>query len=155
MEFKKLLEVPEMITWFKLLRAYRQTIQVLQTRLMTKFNWSWPRLQILFYLYFEGPLPAIRLSELMNVTRGNISTFIRRLLADGLIVVSSKSPSASRPYYELSSAGREQFEEVFPHMVTEAKAIIQPFSEPALRDLEDLANRNCTKSKKDTRGSDE
>lgn len=71
------------------------------------------RFQILFYLYFEGDLPAVEIARKLVVTRGNISMFLRRMESDGLI--QKKVPKGQkRPRFSLAPKGRAFFEDILP-----------------------------------------
>ena len=71
------------------------------------------RFQIMFYLYFDGPHRAIDIANKMIVSRGNITSFLRRLEKDEIIKAVYKK-NEKRPSYTLTSNGKYFFESLFP-----------------------------------------
>jgi len=92
--------------------AFQAIFSELEKGLMAK-GCSGSRFQILFYLYFEGDKPAVQIARKMLVTRGNISMFLRRMEADGL-VRKKVAPVQKRPVYSLTAKGRVFFEGILP-----------------------------------------
>jgi len=129
-----LLEIPQVKSWRAIMHAYTQIYRYLESELL-KENCSIPRFQIFFYLYFEGPLPSIELAQRLNVTRDNISTFIRRLEEDELILINQANGRGGRQLVELSSKGLKQFENFFPDHIKRVKSVMPTISQKTLNDL--------------------
>lgn len=136
-----LLKIPEVQSWRSLLRSFRYVVGEINHK-MLKMGCSLPRFQILFHLYFKGPLPAVRIAEIMVVTRGNISTFLKRMQADGLIRPASEVGTKSRPYFELSPEGEKTFEEIFPAHVEMILELVRPFSEITRKEIREMVPRD-------------
>jgi len=133
----KLLDDPQVKTWRSVMSAFQGTLNRLEAGLKEDgFHVS--RFQILFYLYFEGPLAAVDLSRKLLVTRGNISTFLKRLESDGQIEVCPSSPSPKRPFYMLSENAVSEFEKVFPKHVKRIQKFVPIFSPAILKQLSKL-----------------
>jgi len=103
------------------MHAFNTVFSELERGLMAE-GCSVSRFQILFYLYFEGDLPAVEIARKLVVTRGNISMFLRRMETDGLI---SKivPPGQKRPLLRLSPKGEQLFEAIFPAHVARVRKI--------------------------------
>lgn len=81
------------------------------------------RFQILFFLYFGGPLSAADLARHLLVTRGNISMFLKRLERDRQIRVCPSSPSMRRPVYRLTKRAETIFETIFPKHIARVQKL--------------------------------
>lgn len=136
-EVQKLLDNPKVIAWRTLMGAYNQIYRYLESELL-KENCSVPRFQIFFYLYFNGPLSSTELAELLHVTRGNISTFIKRLKDDSLITISKNSGRGGKRLIGLSNKGIEQFERFFPQHIQRICRIMPDISPKSLKSLKDV-----------------
>jgi len=110
---KDLLEVPEVVTWRTLMEVFKDLYQGFEEALQSD-GFSYSRFQFMFFLYFEESHSPIELSKKLGVTRSNISTFIRRMKKDGIIIECPHSSSTKRPCYRLSQKGIALFEEIFP-----------------------------------------
>lgn len=129
-----LLQIPEVKSWRAIMHAYTQIHRYLESELL-KQNCSIPRFQIFFYLYFEGPLPSIELAQRLNVTRGNISTFIRRLEEDELVLINQANGRGGRQLVELSDKGLKQFEDFFPDHIKRVKSVMPSLNQKTIKDL--------------------
>lgn len=129
-----LLDIPEVKSWRAIMHAYTQIHRYLESELL-KQNCSISRFQIFFYLYFEGPLPSIELAQKLNVTRGNISTFIRRLEEDELVLINQADGRGGRQLIQLTSKGLKQFENFFPDHIKRIKSVMPPLHQNLLEEL--------------------
>ncbi|MEX1099424.1 MAG: MarR family transcriptional regulator [Bacteriovoracaceae bacterium] len=100
------------------------------------------RFQIMLLLYFEGPLSASELARRMLVTRGNISTFVKRLEADGQIEVCASSPSEKRPLYCLSDEAIFLFEELFEQHIKLVKKLVPRLEESFMDQLKNISEKD-------------
>lgn len=129
-----LLNYPEVQSWRAIMQAYQQIYRFLETELL-KADCSIPRFQIFFYLYFQGPISSIDLANLMNVTRGNISTFLSRLIADELVYLSSGHGRGSKQFIHLSDRGIDLFESFFPAHIQRVISVAPKLSKSSLKSL--------------------
>ena len=100
--------------------AFQSVYRQLEKALLQEGS-SIPRFQILFYLYFEGECSQIYISKKLFVTRGNISMFFKRLLAEKLIIISEKTIDDKRHNYRLTNKGKLYFEKLFPKHIKRVK----------------------------------
>lgn len=107
-----LLEIPEVKSWRALMVAFKSIFSQLEKGLMAE-GCSVSRFQILFNLYFDGEVPAVEIARKLVVTRGNISTFLRRMESDNL-VKKRVPPGQKRPVYSLTERGISFFEAILP-----------------------------------------
>lgn len=106
------MEFPEVKSWRALMMAFKAIFSQLEKGLMAE-GCSVSRFQILFNLYFDGEMPAVEIARKLVVTRGNISTFLRRMESDGLI--RKRIPKGQkRPLYSLTERGNGFFEAILP-----------------------------------------
>lgn len=98
------------------------------------------RFQTLFFLYFEGPLTGVDLSRRLLVTRGNISTFLRRLKKDG-VLTESKMPKSKRKTYVLSQKAEKDFEEIFKKHIQRIEKLMSPLDSSVLQEFKRIRNR--------------
>lgn len=138
---EKKLQDPHVISWRLLMKACFSIYKSLEQALL-KENCSIPRFQILFYLYFEGPHSAIDLSRKLFVTRGNISTFVKRLLSEQIIEISSLSKSEKRPLYCLTKKGKQNFESIFPSHIERVICLMPKLPANFLAILNKIAPKN-------------
>ena len=130
-ELRMLLEHPEVRSWRALMGAFKAIFTRLEKGLMAE-DCSVSRFQILFYLYFEGDLPAIAVARKLVVTRGNITMFLRRMESDGLIkrII---PPGQKRPLFTLTKKGVALFEKVFPPHIERVRKWSPTLSQDTLR----------------------
>lgn len=131
---QKLLELEEIKSWRLIMQTFKLIFSKLEGGLLAE-NCSVSRFQVLFYLYTNPPLAAVDIAKLLLVTRGNISTFLRRLEKDGL-VESFFGPGKKRPLYKLTLEGKELFETIFPNHVERVKKIVPGLSKKTYSELE-------------------
>jgi len=116
-----------------------QTIYgALENSLLKEESCSVSRFQILFFLYFNGPLSAAEIARQLFVTRGNISMFLKRVREDGLVTVSKLTRSEKRPLFCLTPKGTRFFEEVFPRHVRRVKLLAPQLDAKTIKKLNGL-----------------
>ncbi len=103
-KFEKLKNDTTLVLWRQLLLLVEQSYAELEESL-TREDCSYPRFRLLFILYFEAPFSAAKLASRLRVTRSNLSTFIKRLEADGLIKACPLVSTNTRPLYVLTPQG--------------------------------------------------
>lgn len=138
---KALLDDPSVRSWRAIMAAF-QIIYYQLERLLMQDGFHVSRFQILFFLYFEGPLSAVSISRKLLVTRGNTSTFIRRLQKDKVIQVCPTSPSMARPLFRLTPKAEAEFEELFPRHVGRVKKRVPKLSASTLKELQKIIDKN-------------
>ena len=114
------LSVPEVRAWRDLMDAYKAAYNYLDSKLLEE-GYNCSRFQIFFFLYFEGPKTAIQLAKSIQVTRGNMSMFLKRLLSEDLIYDFRSKEKPKGVHYDLSHKGRRDFEKIFPKHVERIK----------------------------------
>ncbi len=134
-----LLNHQEVRSWRTLMAAFQAVYSNLEKELGNE-GLSVSRFQILFYLYFEGNHKATALSKKLLVTRANISMFLRRMEADGLIKYSFPS-GQKRPEVLLTAKGVRFFEDLFPRHIGRVQNLVKPLSQQTLSELESLERR--------------
>ncbi len=136
-ELRALLEYSEVQSWRALMYAFKAIFTRLEKGLMTE-GCSVSRFQILFYLYFEGELPAIAIARKLVVTRGNITMFLRRMESDGLIkpVI---PPGQKRPVFALTKKGITLFERIFPPHIDRVRKFAPSLTQDTLRLLKSVS----------------
>lgn len=112
--FNDLMNLPEVQIWQNLMNLYKEIVQSLEANLQ-KNDMTIPRFQILLILYFFGEKRSIDLTKQLNVSKPNMSTFVKRLTADDLIVIDDKK------WIKISANGKKIFEQVFPLHIDEVK----------------------------------
>ncbi|MCO4755914.1 MAG: MarR family transcriptional regulator [Bacteriovoracaceae bacterium] len=133
----KTLADPRIQVWRTVMEVFQSVFDQLETQLNEQ-GVHMSRFQILFFLYFEGPMSASELARCLLVTRGNISTFIRRLDDDGQIEICPSSPSDARPRYCLTKEAIELFEELFVKHTKLVKKLVPGLGESLKEKLEKL-----------------
>ena len=112
-ELKRLFKQSEVTSWRALVMTYRMIFSILESRLQ-KRGCTVSRLQVMIALYFEGPMVPVRLANRMLVTRGNISTLLKRMQDEKLIEPLYSQGKDSRPAFVLTDEGRALFHELYP-----------------------------------------
>lgn len=135
-QLEKLLLAPEVISWRALMDTKKAIFAVLES-CFQKEGYTVPRFQIMFFLYFEGPMSPTKLSELNMFTKGNTSTFLKRMISDGLVEAIAGT-SQGRPFYSLTILGREKFEDLFPRHIKRVKKLMMPLDEATLITLKKI-----------------
>lgn len=150
-ELLALLDEPEVISWRALMRAFQTIYGQLEKALLAEDDCSISRFQILFNLYFEGPMSASKIASKLLVTRGNISMFLRRLQADGLIEEVRLASSQKRPLFGLTKKGVAMFEGLFPRHIGRVRRLMPALPESylvTLRKIPEGAGRITSKGPK-------
>lgn len=133
-KLEQLLNNPKVVSW----RRALNTVEYMYSRFedeLVKSGCNMSRFEMLFHIYFSGPLSAIQLSVKMGVSRGNISAFVKRLLKDDLIAPCKMSSTATRPKYSLSPRGEVFFEKIFKIHLKHIDLMITPLSAKTLLEL--------------------
>lgn len=130
-ELLDLFNSPEVQSWRALMDAFRFIFVQLEKGLMAD-NCSMSRFQILIILYTEGQLAAVEIARKLVVTRGNISTFLRRMESDGLVATTIPN-GQKRPVYFLTKKGILLFEKIFPQHIERVHHYAPKLS-PSVRD---------------------
>jgi DNA-binding MarR family transcriptional regulator len=121
-ELKKRLVSEKVKTWRSVLLLSRILYYLLEARL-TKYKCSLPRLQVLLILFMEGPTPPVRLAKRSLVTRGNMSTLLKRMADEGLIEEVYEKARV-RPNFKLSSKGQTFILDILPQHLDNIDDII-------------------------------
>lgn len=132
-KLKGLLEHPTVQSWRALMAAFKAIFTQLEKALMAE-GCSVSRFQILFYLYFEGDLPAVEIARKLLVTRGNITMFLRRMESDGLIKPVIPR-GQKRPLFTLTKKGMALFERIFPEHIERVKKLAPALDQNTLHQL--------------------
>jgi DNA-binding MarR family transcriptional regulator len=135
---KKLLD-PEIVSWRALLDTKKAILAVLESCFQIE-GFTVGRFHIMFNLYFEGPMSPTALSRINRFTKGNTSTFLKRMISDGL-VETSPGESKGRPRYGLTTFGVKQFEDLLPRHLARIKQIMIPLEEGYLENLRIIRER--------------
>lgn len=133
----KLLNHPKVQAWRAVMSTFEGVIELLEKQLSEQ-GIHISRFLIMFHLYFEGSLSAVELARKLRVTRGNISTFIKRLEADDQIEICASSPSESRPKYCLTDSASADFEHIFTNHAELVKKLIPGLSKDLKAKLEKI-----------------
>ena len=105
---------------------------------LLKDGCTYSRFQLLFFLYFEGSLAPIELSRRMLVTRSNMSMFLKRMIADGLVTECPESSSVKRPCYMLTAKGVMLFERLLPAHIKRVRKAMPVLPSNTVKILQDL-----------------
>jgi DNA-binding MarR family transcriptional regulator len=135
---KKLLH-PEIVSWRALLDTKKAILAVLESCFQIE-GFTVGRFHIMFNLYFEGPMSPTALSRLNRCSKGNTSTFLKRMISDGL-VETTPGESKGRPRYGLTAFGVKQFEDLLPRHLARIKQIMIPLEEGCLERLSIIRER--------------
>lgn len=138
-QLQRLLEYPEVKSWRALMGAFTTILSKLEKGLLAE-GCSVSRFQILFFLYFEGDLAAISIARKLVVTRGNITMFLRRMEADGLIKAVIP-PGQKRPLFTLTAKGIKLFEKIFPPHIGRVRTTAPVLSEDSVLILQACSAR--------------
>lgn len=138
-QLQQLLLTPEVISWRALMETKKAIFSVLDSSFKQE-GYTVPRFQIMFYLYFEGPLSHKELGMLNQFTKGNTSTFLKRMISDSLIIEIPGNTS-KRSLYQLSKKGQADFESLFPRHVERIKQIMMPLSKETLSIFEKIRKK--------------
>jgi len=133
----ELLDNPKVKAWRTLMSAHTKILRFLEAELL-KENCSIPRFQIFFHLYFHGPASSIELARTLCVTRGNISTFIRRLQEDLLVSIEAPEGRGGKQIIKLTKKGESFFENLLPDHIKRVISAMPDISKKSLTVLETL-----------------
>lgn len=144
-EIVSLLDQENLQGWRLLMGAFEGVYQGLEKSLI-KDGISYSRFQILFLLYTEDYMAPVDLARKLLVTRANISTFLKRMSHDELIMECPQSKSSKRPCFRLAPKGIKLFEGIFPKHVERISSLMIPFSSKTLADLQKLKQHSLEHS---------
>jgi DNA-binding MarR family transcriptional regulator len=132
-ELKKSLNDSRVTLWRDLLMTVELVYAQLERKLAEK-DCTYPRFRLLFALYFDAPLSATQLALRLRVSRGNMSTFIKRLESDGLIYPCPLISTKGRPKYYLSPAGTKYAEDLMDFHFANIRQLPMKLSPKAKKD---------------------
>ena len=121
-------------SWRTLLETSRAIYRYLDGELQ-KLGSNVSRFQILFFLYFEGAHSASELAKKLDVSRGNMSTFTKRLMDDGLIAPDDELSKKNRPFFVLTKEGEDNFQELLSKHLQNVKAVAPCLSDDEMQKL--------------------
>ncbi len=140
-EVSLLLEMPHVKNWRLLMGAFDRVRREIEIELSAN-GLSISRFQVLFLLYTEDFMAPVEIAKRMLVTRANISTFLKRMKTDGLIIECPNSKSSKRPCFRLTQQGIKDFESVFPKHVDVLKKFVPAFSQKTNLELLAIVERH-------------
>lgn len=135
---RDLLETDEVRSWRSIMGAFKKILAPLEEGL-SKEGWGLSRFEILFQLYFEGPMPAVEIAKRLLVTRGNISTFLKRLQKDELVRAVPIVAGGKRVEFTLTPKGKKIFEKIFPRHIQRVKQHCPPLDAKTIRSLHQIS----------------
>lgn len=110
-----LLEEPQVQSWRAMMGCFQACYQHFETNISLK-NFSYSKMQILLTIFLNPEISAAKMSDILYVSRANMSMFLKRLLEAGLIEEVYLNQS-KRPVFQLTSSGLKEFESVIiPHL---------------------------------------
>ena len=127
-DFEKLLSRPKIKAWRILFQTHRAIFQYLDSELR-KSDCSISKFQIFLLIYFNGPMTPVALSRSLNVSRANTTTFLRRIVKEGLIEPTLEGGSEKRPAFNLTTKGEAYFENIFPEHIEDIEKVYSFHSE--------------------------
>lgn len=138
LKLQTLFELPEVESWRTLMAAFQSVYRELEHALLQE-ECSISRFQILLILHFFGPITASEIAKRLCVTRGNISMFLKRLKADGLVETVDAGRDSKRPLLRLTNGGSELFRSLFPGHIRRICKLVPVFSPEMLEVLRRVA----------------
>jgi DNA-binding MarR family transcriptional regulator len=135
------MNLPEVVSWKAILFAQRAVYSKLESALFRE-GCSITRFQVLLILYFEGPQSAADFVKRLLLSRGNISMLLKRIAKDHLIEFYRKtSKTTSRPLYNLTKQGRDEFERLFPNHIERVTALVPKLDPTTLTKLQEIEKK--------------
>ena len=135
-KMKRLVSHDEVKSWRSVLNCYKALAAIFESEMQAE-GLSLSRFQVMFHLYFTGPMKPVEIADLAMATRSNVSTFIKRMTNDGVVRATPKSAESRRPMYELTPRGRRQFETIFPGHIARVRELMPPLPAGAVKSLAD------------------
>lgn len=129
----KFMSDPKVKSWRSVMECYRHILNQLERKLIAE-GCTVPRFSILFELYMSGSLPAVEIARRLYVTRGNISTFLKRMTDDSLVMPVTPA-GQKRPVYVLTKEGMEYFEELLPAHIERVRLLAPLLDEDIMSKL--------------------
>lgn len=140
LKLKKVLNDPKISAWRTMLMVTEDIYSRLEKKLAEK-DCSYPRFRLLFALYFDAPLSAAQIANRLGVSRGNMSSFVKRLEEDGLIVPCPFLSTKGRPKFFLSPKGTRYSEELMDFHFANIKSLpldLSPLTRKELTALREI-----------------
>ena len=133
-KMKELMEDPQVRSWRAVLNSYKTMMRTLEESMQDFEGCSLSRFQILLNLYFNGSMRPVEIAEKLQVTRGNITMFLKRMVQDELIEKEFSSGKV-RPRFRLTDKGVSCFEEIFPCHIAKVKETFPQLDDPSVAKL--------------------
>lgn len=98
--------------WLKIFKTSNSIEKLVRERLKKEFSTTLPRFDVMSALYhFDGGLKMSELSSELNVSNGNVTGLIDRLVNGGYVARVTVKGDRRANLIVLTTLGREQFEE--------------------------------------------
>jgi DNA-binding MarR family transcriptional regulator len=94
-------------------RVTNVVVYDIESRVHRPAGWSWSAFRAVFTLWVSGPLEPSRLAETSGMSRQAVSSLVKTLEADGLIVRSAAANDARSVVLSLTPAGARKIMQVF------------------------------------------
>jgi len=94
-------------------RVTNVVVYDLESRVHRPAGWSWSAFRAVFTLWVSGPLEPSRLAETSGMSRQAVSSLVKTLEADGLIVRTAAESDARSVVLSLTEAGTRKVVQVF------------------------------------------
>lgn len=143
-DYYELMARPKVESWLTILNTYKAIFNHLDMRLQEQ-GCSISRFQILINLKLQDDVTPVKLAKRMQVSRANMSTFLKRLINDGL-VKTQISANSKRPTYLLSSKGEKYLANIFPRHIEDVETIMEVFDKKDLVKLKKIVDK-CSKDR--------
>lgn len=127
-------------SWRGVMKCYREVFSYLESTL-NKENCSYSKFEILLTLYTEGQKSPSQIADTLAVTRGNISSFLQRLLKEELVERTKPRPESKRWEYRLSEKGHGLIERVASGQNDIIKNLFKPLDHDAMQVLSSTATK--------------
>lgn len=138
-KLQKFNSLKEVEAWKTMRLSYCTIFNELESSLQLE-GCSISKFQILYTLYFDGPLKQVKLAEQSKVTKSNISTFMKRIESEKL-VRKLFVDQEKRPKFILTNKGEKFFERIFPIHVSNIKKHIKPMPMSVNNYLSDITKK--------------
>ena len=105
---------------------------------LAKKGVTYPRFRLLFALYFDAPLSATQMAARLGVSRGNMSSFVKRLEEDGLIIACPFISTKGRPKFYLTPKGTKSAERLMNFHFDHIKKLPLKLGQTTMQELQSL-----------------
>lgn len=131
--------------WLRLFTVARLIENDVRSRLLSEFDLTFPRFDILAQLYrVPDGLILGELSQRLMVSPGNITAVIKRLMDDGMIVRTQNPDDRRENIVQMTSAGRERFAEIAAANESWIRGLTKELSPADIRTLLSLLQKMKT-----------